>query len=89
MLSARPEIRRKPASSPARRRSSGPRQFEVLAHGREARRRRKPVLSIIDEYHEHLTSEQVDTMVSGMGAREQPLCSSSRRPARTRRALPR
>jgi phage terminase large subunit-like protein len=29
--------------------------------------------SIIDEYHEHQTSEQLDTMVTGMGARQQPL----------------
>jgi phage terminase large subunit-like protein len=32
-----------------------------------------PSCAIIDEYHEHLTSELYDTMVSGMGAREQPL----------------
>ena len=29
--------------------------------------------SIIDEYHEHPTSQLVDTMQTGMGAREQPL----------------
>ncbi|MCC6609611.1 MAG: terminase large subunit [Burkholderiales bacterium] len=32
-----------------------------------------PSCAIVDEYHEHLTSELLDTMVSGMGAREQPL----------------
>ncbi|WP_188262626.1 terminase large subunit [Azospirillum tabaci] len=32
-----------------------------------------PSCSITDEYHEHATSEQFDTMVTGMGAREQPL----------------
>jgi phage terminase large subunit-like protein len=32
-----------------------------------------PSCAIIDEYHEHSTSEQVDTMLTGMGAREQPL----------------
>lgn len=32
-----------------------------------------PSCAIVDEYHEHLTSELVDTMVSGMGSREQPL----------------
>lgn len=32
-----------------------------------------PSLSITDEYHEHRTSEQYDTMVTGMGARSQPL----------------
>ncbi len=32
-----------------------------------------PSFSITDEYHEHQTSEQYDTMVTGMGAREQPL----------------
>jgi len=32
-----------------------------------------PHCAIIDEYHEHDTSEQLDTMVTGMGAREQPL----------------
>lgn len=32
-----------------------------------------PSCAIVDEYHEHLTSELVDSMVSGMGAREQPL----------------
>lgn len=32
-----------------------------------------PHLSITDEYHEHDTSDQYDTMVTGMGAREQPL----------------
>lgn len=30
-------------------------------------------LSIVDEYHEHDTDELVDTMETGMGAREQPL----------------
>lgn len=32
-----------------------------------------PHCSITDEYHEHPTSEQYDTMLTGMGAREQPL----------------
>jgi len=32
-----------------------------------------PHCSITDEYHEHDTSDQYDTMVTGMGAREQPL----------------
>lgn len=32
-----------------------------------------PSCSITDEYHEHRTSSQYDTMVTGMGARAQPL----------------
>jgi phage terminase large subunit-like protein len=32
-----------------------------------------PNCAIIDEYHEHQTSEQFDTFKTGMGAREQPL----------------
>lgn len=32
-----------------------------------------PSCAIIDEYHEHRTSGQFDTMTSGTGAREQPL----------------
>ncbi|MFA5671796.1 MAG: terminase TerL endonuclease subunit, partial [Synergistaceae bacterium] len=32
-----------------------------------------PHCAIIDEYHEHKTSEQYDTMDTGMGAREQPM----------------
>lgn len=32
-----------------------------------------PHLAIVDEYHEHKTSAMVDTMVTGMGAREQPM----------------
>lgn len=32
-----------------------------------------PSLSITDEYHEHLDSTQFDTMITGMGARQQPL----------------
>lgn len=32
-----------------------------------------PHCAIADEFHEHDTSDQVDTMVTGMGAREQPL----------------
>ncbi len=32
-----------------------------------------PHCSITDEYHEHRTSDQYDTMLTGMGAREQPL----------------
>ncbi|WP_374349177.1 terminase large subunit [Chitinimonas sp.] len=32
-----------------------------------------PSCAIIDEYHEHDTPELYDTMISGMGAREQPL----------------
>jgi phage terminase large subunit-like protein len=32
-----------------------------------------PHCAIIDEYHEHKTDEMVDTMITGMGAREQPL----------------
>jgi phage terminase large subunit-like protein len=32
-----------------------------------------PHCAITDEYHEHATSDQLDTMETGMGAREQPL----------------
>jgi len=32
-----------------------------------------PHVAIVDEYHEHATDELVTTMVSGMGARRQPL----------------
>jgi phage terminase large subunit-like protein len=32
-----------------------------------------PHCAIVDEYHEHQTSEQFDTMLTGMGARDQPL----------------
>lgn len=32
-----------------------------------------PHCAIIDEYHEHKTSELIDTMETGMGARDQPL----------------
>ena len=32
-----------------------------------------PSCAIVDEYHEHDTSELVDTMETGMGSREQPL----------------
>lgn len=32
-----------------------------------------PSCAIVDEYHEHKTSDQVDTMQTGMGARDQPL----------------
>jgi len=32
-----------------------------------------PSCAIVDEYHEHATDKMVDTMVTGMGAREQPL----------------
>lgn len=32
-----------------------------------------PHCSITDEYHEHKTSDQLDTFITGMGAREQPL----------------
>jgi phage terminase large subunit-like protein len=32
-----------------------------------------PSMSVIDEYHEHATSDAYDTMLSGMGARQQPL----------------
>lgn len=32
-----------------------------------------PHCAIIDEYHEHKTDESLDTMETGMGAREQPL----------------
>lgn len=32
-----------------------------------------PTFAITDEYHEHTTSTQYDTMITGMGAREQPL----------------
>lgn len=32
-----------------------------------------PSCAIIDEYHEHRTSDQLDTMETGMGARQQPL----------------
>lgn len=33
-----------------------------------------PSCAIVDEFHEHQTSNLYDTMVTGMGAREQPLC---------------
>jgi len=32
-----------------------------------------PSFAVTDEYHEHPTSEQFDTMLTGMGAREQPI----------------
>lgn len=32
-----------------------------------------PSCAIVDEYHEHSSSDLVDTMATGMGAREQPL----------------
>jgi len=32
-----------------------------------------PSFAVTDEYHEHATSEQFDTMLTGMGAREQPI----------------
>ncbi len=32
-----------------------------------------PSFSITDEYHEHATAEQLETMLTGMGAREQPM----------------
>ena len=32
-----------------------------------------PHLAIIDEFHEHQTPDQYDTMLTGMGAREQPM----------------
>ncbi len=32
-----------------------------------------PSLAIVDEYHEHDTNKQFDTMETGMGARDQPL----------------
>lgn len=32
-----------------------------------------PSLAIIDEYHEHMDSRLYDTMITGMGARDQPL----------------
>lgn len=32
-----------------------------------------PSCAIVDEYHEHPTSDMVDTMVTGMAAREQPV----------------
>lgn len=32
-----------------------------------------PSCAIVDEYHEHQTSNLYDTMITGMGAREQPL----------------
>jgi phage terminase large subunit-like protein len=34
-----------------------------------------PSCAIIDEFHEHLTSNQYDTMITGMGARTQPVCA--------------
>lgn len=34
-----------------------------------------PSFAIVDEYHEHDTDDMVDTMQTGMGAREQPLLS--------------
>ena len=33
-----------------------------------------PHCAIIDEYHEHKTPDMYETMVTGMGARDQPLC---------------
>lgn len=33
-----------------------------------------PSCAIIDEYHEHKDDSQLDTMRTGMGAREQPMC---------------
>lgn len=33
-----------------------------------------PSCAIIDEYHEHQDDTQLDTMRTGMGAREQPMC---------------
>ena len=33
-----------------------------------------PSCAIIDEYHEHDTPDMYDTLITGMGAREQPLC---------------
>lgn len=32
-----------------------------------------PSCAIVDEYHEHKTSDLFDTMQTGMGARSQPL----------------
>lgn len=32
-----------------------------------------PSFSVTDEYHEHLSANQFNTMITGMGAREQPL----------------
>jgi phage terminase large subunit-like protein len=32
-----------------------------------------PSFAVTDEYHEHATSDQYDTMLTGMGAREQPI----------------
>lgn len=32
-----------------------------------------PSMAIADEFHEHKDSDQVDTMITGMGARQQPL----------------
>lgn len=32
-----------------------------------------PTFAITDEYHEHATEEQYDTMITGMGSREQPM----------------
>ena len=32
-----------------------------------------PHMAIVDEYHEHATDAQYDTMMTGMGAREQPM----------------
>jgi phage terminase large subunit-like protein len=42
-----------------------------------------PSCAIIDEYHEHETDDLVDTMETGMGAREQPLTLIITTPART------
>jgi phage terminase large subunit-like protein len=33
-----------------------------------------PSAALIDEYHEHTTADLYETMITGMGAREQPLC---------------
>lgn len=32
-----------------------------------------PSCALVDEFHEHVSSDLVDTMITGMGAREQPL----------------
>jgi phage terminase large subunit-like protein len=48
-------------------------KFEPLASDADSLDGPNPHCSIIDEYHAHKTSEMYDVMISGMGARRQPL----------------
>lgn len=49
---------------------SGSRFEPVIGHPNDGS---SPHFAICDEYHQHDTSDMVDTMITGMGAREQPL----------------